>query len=314
MSKIRGVIVDKSAPGSVRLAQLEAPVPLPHQALIRVSATSLNRGEIRRATTSEDGSRIGWDFAGTVERHAVSGMGPAAGTRVVGMLPTGAWAELIAAPTEALAALPEEVSFVQAATLPVAGLTALYGLEKASGLLGRRVLITGGTGGVGHFAIQLGRLGGAHVIATVRSEDKSKLVRDAGAHAVVVGESAQAVAAHGPYDIILDGVGGAVLAAALGQLGKDGICVVYGATSGTEINFNLRSFYSTGGARIYGFILFHEFGALPAGIGLSRLLRLLQKGSLRPPIDIQAPIERISELAQDLTERKFTGKAVLTFG
>ena len=96
--------------------------------------------ERRGAST---GWRPGWDLAGTVELEAEDGSGPRTGRRVVGLLPSGAWAEVVAVPTHSLAELPDTVSFAQAATLPVAGLTALYGLEQGGGLLGQRVLITG---------------------------------------------------------------------------------------------------------------------------------------------------------------------------
>src|SRR4051812_29777160 len=134
METIKGIVVDQSAPGNIRIAELPAPTPMPHEALIRVAATSLNRGEIRNAGSGQSGRRIGWDFAGTVQQAAANGQGPPVGARVVGMLGSGAWAERIAAPTDAIAVLPDAMSFAQAATLPVAGLTALYGLEKATGL------------------------------------------------------------------------------------------------------------------------------------------------------------------------------------
>ncbi|HEX8261079.1 MAG TPA: hypothetical protein VF558_12380 [Rubrobacteraceae bacterium] len=116
---------------------------------------------MRRAQTAEVGFNPGWDLAGTVERTAADGTGPRAGARVVGLLPSGAWAELVAVPTNSLAELPESVSFELAATLPVAGLAALYALEKGGGLIGRSVLVTGASGGVGNFGIQLARLSGA---------------------------------------------------------------------------------------------------------------------------------------------------------
>lgn len=309
----KGVVVDQSAPGNVRVTEVEAPAPLPDQAVIRVAATSLNRGEIRMAQMGDNGRRIGWDFAGTVERAAANGTGPKEGARVVGFLRTGAWAERIAAPTEALALLPDSVSFAQAATLPVAGLTALYGIEKNGSLLGRKVLITGGSGGVGHFGIQLARIGGAHVVATVRSEDKVALVRDAGAHEVLVGDDPKLLGKHGPYDVVLDGVGGAMLGAAASHLAPGGVCVIYGTTAGSEVTFNAQALYRTGGASIYGLVLFHELRSTPASVGLARLAALVAQGSLRPLIEIEAPLDRISELAQKLTDRKFTGKAVINF-
>lgn len=311
---IRTVLVDPSAPGNIRVGEAPAPQPLPNEALIRVAATSLNRGEIRMAAQGPAGRRIGWDFTGVVEKAAASGAGPREGARVVGMLGSGAWAERIAAPVEALAVLPDAVTFAQAATLPVAGLTALYGLEKGGSLLERKILVTGGTGGVGHMAIQIAHAAGARVIATARSEEKAAVVRAAGAHEVIVSEEAGAIAAHAPYDLVLDGVGGPTLGAALGRLAKNGLCVVYGATAGHDVTFDARAFYATGGAAFYGFILFHELLRMPAGIGLSRLAGLVAEGKLRPLVEIEAPLARISELAKALTDRSFVGKAVITFG
>ena len=151
MSKIKAVVVDPGAPNRLALADVEEPSPTPSEALVRVAAVSLNRGEVRRAESSEPGFRPGWDLAGTVERAAADGSGPPEGSRVVGFLPSGAWAELACVPTDSVAALPEGVSFEEASTLPVAGLTALYALEEGGNLLGRSVLVTGASGGAGQF-------------------------------------------------------------------------------------------------------------------------------------------------------------------
>src|SRR5207302_7521683 len=110
----------------------------------------------------------GWDLAGIVENEAADGSGPRTGSRVVGMLNPGAWAEVVAVPTSILAEIPESVSFAQAATLPVAGLTALWALEHGGLLLDRLVLITGASGGVGHFACQITRKAGAPYIGDDR--------------------------------------------------------------------------------------------------------------------------------------------------
>jgi len=314
MAGVRAVVVDPDAPNRLALAEVEEPSPAPSEALVRVAAVSLNRGEIRRAETSEAGSRPGWDLAGTVEGAASDGSGPKAGSRVVGFLPSGAWAELVSVPTNALAELPEGVSFAEAATLPVAGLTALYALEKGGQLLGRSVLVTGASGGAGLFALQLASLSGAHVVALVRRREHEELVREAGAHEVVVDEGGAAAADHGPYQMILESVGGEVLGNVLSMLAPEGTCVSFGVSGGAEVTFDARNLYLAGGAVLYGFILFHEVMARPASGGLARLVGLVDEGRLAPRIEVEAPWTQVGEVAARLIERGYTGKAVLRVG
>ena len=142
--QIRAVVVDPAAPGKLALKPVELRDPDRDEVAVRVSAISLNRGETRRALqVAEPGWRPGWDFAGVVESAAADGSGPKPGTRVVGILPSGAWAERVNCRTHAVAALPDGVSDAQAATLPVAGLTALHALRQGGLLLGRKVLVDG---------------------------------------------------------------------------------------------------------------------------------------------------------------------------
>ena len=315
MSMMRAVVVEVGSPNRLVLREVEEASPAPSEALIRVAAVSLNRGEVRRAAaTSQDGFRPGWDVAGTVKRAAEDGSGPPEGTRVVGLLEAGAWAELAAVPTRSLAALPEGVSFAQAATLPVAGLTALYTLEKGGGLLGKNVLITGASGGVGLFACRLAHLAGAHVVGLIRSADREALVREAGAHAVVAGNDVSAAREHGPYDLVLESVGGEVLAGTLAMLATGGTCVSLGVSAGAESTFDVRSFYFTGGATLYGFFIFYEVLARPASEGLVRLLRLVTEGTLQPHIELEVPWEEIGDVAGRLVDRDYAGKAVLHVG
>jgi NADPH:quinone reductase len=305
---IRAVVVDPAVPERLVIREVEPPVALPNQAIVRVAAISLNRGEVRRSQTAAAGWRPGWDLAGTIETAASDGSGFVAGTRVVGFLAGGAWAELVAVPTQAIAALPDAVSFAAAATLPVAGLTALLALERGGSLLDRSVLITGASGGVGYFACQLAAQAGAIVTAQVRRAELVDFVKTAHAHQVIVGNGFDRYA---PYDLALDSVGGDVLPAVLAQLAPDGNCVIFGTTAGANITFNAAQFYGKGGLNLYGFILFHELKKQPAATGLARLVKLVADGLLVPHIDVEAPWSEIAQIAQQLTDRQFFGKAVL---
>ena len=305
----RAVVVDPEAPGRLVIRPVDDPVADTGEAIVRVKALSLNRGEVRRSGLAAAGWRPGWDLAGTVERAAADASGPRAGARVVGLLPEGAWAERVAVPTHALAELPDKVTFAQAATFPVAGLTALYALAKRGPLLARRVLVTGATGGVGDFALQLARLGGAHVTASVRRAEQTALVRQAGAHEVVVGD---AIPATPKYDLVVESVGGRTLGTALAALERGGVCVTLGVSGSSEVTFDARTFFVGGRATLYGFYLFVELGNEPAGTGLRRLAELVAAGQIAPRISLERPWADIGQIAQELMARRFPGKAVLT--
>jgi NADPH:quinone reductase len=309
---MRAVVVDRSQPGGLALADVPEPTPAPFEALVRVAAISLNLGEVRRMKSATDGWRPGWDFAGTVERAAADGTGPHAGARVVGLLDSAAWAERLAVPTDRLAVLPASVSFEKAATLPIAGLTALYTLAKRGSLLGLRVLITGASGGVGIFAAQLARLSGAQVTALVRRPDKRSAV-ERFAHTVVVGDGVGAAHETGPFDLILESVGGEVFAGALRELAEDGMLVTFGTSAERTSTIEVASFYALGGASIYGFIIFHELEREKASAGLARLTALMDAGLLQVHIDDVLPIAKIGEAAERLWSRGVVGKLVVTF-
>src|SRR5215475_350865 len=110
MSTNLAVVVDPEAPGRLVIRPVPEPTANRDEALVRVHAISLNRGEVRRSGMAAAGWRPGWDLAGVVERPAENGSGPEAGARVVGLLVEGAWAERVAVPSHALAELPDKVT------------------------------------------------------------------------------------------------------------------------------------------------------------------------------------------------------------
>jgi NADPH2:quinone reductase len=310
MSKIRAIVTDPNATGHLTMTQVDEPKASPDQALVRVAAVSLNRGEVRMALSAQSQNVLGWDLAGTVERPAANGSGPKAGARVVGRVNSGAWAELAAVSTDSLAELAQ-VSFSQAATLPVAGLTALHAIQKGGNLLARNVLVTGASGGVGLFAVELAQISGAAVVGLTRHGEYQGVVGDAGATHVVVGDDASGAASFGPFHLVSDGVGGHMLVSTLSLLARHGVCVNYGTTVDPEASFSSRVFFTAPGVCICGLILGDELRNEPASVGLARLVTLVADGRLHPHIGVEAPWDQAADVARRLMNREFPGKAVL---
>lgn len=306
---MRALVARPSARGGVELAEVEAPSPGPGDALVEVRAISLNRGEARYLPRREEGTVHGWDVAGVVRDAAADGSGPRAGARVVGLMDEGAWAELAAVPTRRLAELPDEVSFEQASTLPVAGLTAVRALDVAGPLLGRRALITGASGGVGRFTVQLAHRGGAHVTALATSPERAEGLAELGADELVF-----ELDPDGPrYDIVIESVGGSTLAAAMTRLEQWGIVVNFGISSGEPTTFDASAFYPQVGVRLYGFRVFEELDRNDSAVSdLTFLAGEVAAGRLDTQIDLTTSWRDAAGALEALIERRVRGKAVLT--
>ncbi|MEJ8305489.1 zinc-binding dehydrogenase [Saccharibacillus sacchari] len=312
---IQAVVYDSSITGRFAIRKVEAPKATLLEALVQVEAFSLNQGEVRDASDYGDGYRPGWDFAGIVIEPATSGIGPKKGTRVFGLLTGGAWAEQIAVPVPSMTEIPEGISVTQAATLPVAGLSALYTLRKGGLLIGKRLLITGSSGGVGLMLHQLASLSGAWTVGTARSQEKAGWVQDAGADQVIVGEFPPIGAkVSGPYDLIIDSVGGDTLTALVPMLKPGATLVSMGYSASSTAHFDIHAFTGAGGRTLYGFFLGEELGRQNGPADLALLGQLVVEQKLKPHLSIEAPWTDLNEVAHRLLNREFAGKVVLRIG
>lgn len=293
---MRGFITHE---GKLRLTDFPEPTPAPGEFLMQVRAYSINPGEARLIANRPEGFRSGQDTAGVVIRPAADGSGPPVGARVVAYLDWESWAQRVAVPSDWAAALDDNVSFEDAAALPVAGLTALRALRQGGAILGRSVLVTGATGAVGELATQLAALSGAQVTAQVRTPGSDIL----GAHHVVTSPTG------GPYHLLLDGVGGPGLIQALHHMAPGATAVLYGSREPAELS--LSDFYRQAhNARIIGFISVDPVDT--RGADLKILADLVAAGQLTPRIGMVRDWSQTAYALEALAKRAFRGKAILT--
>ncbi|WP_431681626.1 zinc-binding dehydrogenase [Kitasatospora sp. KL5] len=299
-------IVNTPATGDVAFRELDAPVPAAGDVLIDVKAFSVNRGEILNLPGNAEGWRPGWDVAGVVAETA---NGFTAGQRVVALsLADGSWAERIAVPAGFVAVLPDEVGFAEAATLPVAALTALRLVRESGSLLGRRVLVTGAAGGVGRILVQLASAAGAEVTAVAGSAERAKGLTGLGA-AVVVTDAADA---EGPFAAVYESAGGVSLAAALELVGPGGTVFSYGNSSGEPTPVSFFQFFGGHEQAVLRHFVFVT-GA-PVDADLAELAGLVGSGTLSVEISYRKDWEHINEALAAVRDRRVAGKAVLTVG
>lgn len=277
-----------NGPTATALRSVSQPEPAPDEAVVAVRAFSLNRGELSLLASRPDGWRPGQDIAGVVVIPAADGSGPRSGTRVLGLVEGAAWSERVATRATCLAVLPDAVEFVPAAAVPMSGLTALRTLRLGGALLGKRVLITGATGGVGGFAVQLAQAAGAHTTG----------VKDA------------TEAPEAALDLILEPVGGSSLTAAIQHVAPGGTVVVFGNSSNAGTPFNVFQFIGHEGARVQSYFSYASGPEETIESDLGVLVALLAEGALIPKIGAQMSWRNLDEGLTALRERRVAGKVI----
>jgi acrylyl-CoA reductase (NADPH) len=209
--------------------------------------------------------------------------------------------------------IPAPFNARSAMTIATAGFTAAlcvvalqrHGCKPGDG----EVLVTGAAGGVGRFAIQLAHRAGAHVTGVIGSPERGAGLKEIGADELITELRPEGE----PFDLLLESVGGASLAAALTRVGAKGTIVSFGASSPDPTTFKVETFYNRGGPRLYGLRVFHELEFHGTGVrDLELLVSGLADGWLDPGIGATGSLWEPDELLRALLDRRVAGKAVLT--
>jgi NADPH2:quinone reductase len=300
-------LIPSPAPSpTVELADVAEPELRPDEVVVAVAAFSVNRGETFLLERPHADWRPGKDVAGVVVREAADGRGPRVGERVVAHPRSAGWAERVAVAVDSVAVLPDAVSFASAAALPLAGLTALRLVRVTGSLASRRVLLTGASGGVGHYFVELAAAQGAVVTAVSASAERGARLTALGAAAVV----SSIDDAEGPFDIALDGVGGETTATAWSKLGARGLLVWFGQAGRVPPTLDFFDWRGGGSGTIRKFD--YTDSDTSDAEDLATLVRLVEAGRLHPEIGLVADWAQTNETLAALLARSIRGNAVLT--
>jgi NADPH:quinone reductase-like Zn-dependent oxidoreductase len=315
---MKAILYDRYGPPDVlRVADLDVPEPSAAQVRVRVKAASVNpidwkvrRGDMRLLSGFGFPRSTGSDFAGIVEAVGRGVKDLAVGQRVMGVQSSlaprnGSFAEAMVVDAARCVPIPAAVGFADAATIPLAGLSALQGLQRlGKARAGARVLIIGGSGGVGHYAVQIAKVIGCHVTAVV-SRRNIEMARGLGADVIVDYGATDLVSLRETFDTIFDCVSAWSARRLARQLAPGGVYV--STLPGPD------SFLDMGLARLSG--LKHRILIMqPDRQDLRRLADMAAAGQLRPIIERSYGLTDAVRMHQDAEASKTVGKLVMSVG
>jgi NADPH:quinone reductase-like Zn-dependent oxidoreductase len=311
MTNMRVVEVSElGGPEVLKVASRGKPAPGPTEVLVAVHAAGVNPVDwkVRASGGFLDAPPfvVGWDVAGVVEAVAGGVTWLAPGDEVLGMpwfpRQAGAYGEYVTAPARHFVRKPAALSFVEAAGLPLAGLTAWQALVDTAGVRpGQRVLINGAAGGVGHLAVQIAKARGAYVLGTARAA-KHDFLRSLGVDEPIDYTAGDVAAQAGEVDVVFDMIGGANTATLTPAVRAGGVVIPLtgGLTDATAQAAKAR------GARATGVLV------EPDHAGLAELVALIESSALRVHVERTFPLAEAAEAHRLGEAGRVTGKLVLT--
>jgi NADPH:quinone reductase-like Zn-dependent oxidoreductase len=297
---MRAVLLrETGGPEVLRIEDLPTPQPSEGQALIRIRAASVNPIDWKYRSgrsPKQLPAVLGNDISGTVERSLADGL--ADGDDVFGFAPSGGYAEYAVSPAHVLAPKPDGVSHVQAAALPVAGLTAWQALfDHGDVQRGQTLLVTGAAGGVGHLAVQLGKYAGALVIGTGSARNR-EFVLGLGADEYVDYASQDVAEVVSDVDVAFDTIGGETTKTLVPTVREGGVIVVI-AGPPPEAEAAER------GARA------EVFSASPNSEQLSKLADLVAAGTVHVEIEATFALADVARAHERSEAGHVRGKLIL---
>jgi NADPH:quinone reductase len=287
------------------------------EVLVRIHAAGLNGADLSQvkgfyaAPPGWAADIPGLEFAGEVVALGPSTSRFAVGDRVMGIAGGGGQAEMIAINERLVMPVPASLSWAEAGGLPETFTTAYDALFTQGDLrIHERLLVNGGAGGVGTSAIQLARAAGAQVFTTIRRAELAAKVAELGATVIPMED----IAAHGPFDVVLELIGGPNIAADLGALAVGGRICIIGVGGGGKGELDAMQLMIKR-ARIHGSTLRArpiEEKAIIARLMEKRVLPDFETGKLRVPVDTTFPLANIADAYAYFAEGGKVGKIVVT--
>ncbi|MGW1991360.1 NAD(P)H-quinone oxidoreductase [Embleya sp. NPDC001921] len=314
-------IKEPGGPEVLEWIDVDDPLPAAGEVVVDVSASALNRADVMQRwglypLAPGTSPYPGLEVSGRIGAVGEGVTGWRVGDEVCALLTGGGYAQKVAVPAGQLLTVPRGVALVDAAALPEAAATVWSNLVMTAGLKeGETLLVHGGGGGIGTFAIQIAKALGARVVTTVGGPEKAARARELGAD-VTIDYRTDDFSEHGPYDVILDVIGGGYLERNVRSLAADGRLVVIGLQDGLEGQLNLAELVFKR-VSVHGTTLRTRSAAQKAAIVADvqrHVWPMIESGAVRLVVDQTLPMSEAAEAHRVMESGRHTGKIVLVNG
>ncbi|MFB4319982.1 NAD(P)H-quinone oxidoreductase [Actinomadura sp. 21ATH] len=311
-------IKEPGGPEVLEWTEVDDPVPADGEVVIDVVASALNRADVMQRmglypVPPGTSPYPGLEVSGRISAIGDGVTGRRIGDEVCALLTGGGYAQKVAVPAGQLLTIPKGIGLVEAAALPEAAATVWSNLVMTAGLKeGETFLMHGGAGGVGTMAIQIAKALGARVITTVGGPEKAARARELGAD-LTIDYREQDFVEHGPYDVVLDVIGGRYLERNVTSLAGDGRLVIIGLQNGLDGRLDLADLVFKR-ASVHGTTLRTRSADVKAAIVAEvrdRVWPMIENGAVRLVIDRTLPMADAAEAHRLMDTGKHIGKILL---